>query len=206
MTPAEQAYITKYKARFGRMPPVSPAPGPRAKPIAISGGPVAFVGPTGVRVDAPKKAIPPRILPVMPPQPIPPFHLPQPPVAGNRGWRGRRRPAHRGHGHSFGHRPRPVPLPVMPPTPAPTPTPITVAPPAPVQTGPICPSWGWMVSTNPDGSETVHQCQPGQHAAAGLHDFDLSQLSSSMGTVAGIPTFWLVAGAAAYFLFLKKRR
>jgi hypothetical protein len=83
-----------------------------------------------------------------------------------------------------------------------TPVPVPVTPPAPA--GKTCPTWGWMVSTNPDGSETVHQCQPGTPAAPGLHGL-IDDISAPIAATLG-PNWLLYVGLglAAYF-FMKRR-
>lgn len=148
----------------------------------------------------------PHVKPKRPPRrhPLPPMRVPpSPPIM---------QPARPPHAHTWHHRrahghlrPHPAPLgpPVyMPPTETPAPV-VVVAPPAPVATGPICPTWGYLVRTNPDGSETVVQCQPGQHAAAGLHG--LEGIGETMAGYLG-PNWMLYVGLglAAWF-FLKKR-
>lgn len=187
--------------------------------VRVAGGIVPIRGPRIDTLPMPPTVMPPFVQPKprrkvkpMPPMRVPP--VPQPPAIQPRPVR--TRPAHtRGHryGMNYRHRPRRLGPPVyVPPTerlPQPTPVPMPVMTAPPLPTGKPCPTWGWAVSTNPDGSETVHPCTPGQPMAAGLHglgDFDLSQLSSSLGTVAGIPIFYLVVAGVAYFLFFKKGR
>lgn len=189
---ARQAYIAKYKAAYGRAPVLSSAPGPR-KPIALTGGPAVVM------------YTPPPAKPVRPVRPMPPirvFPQPAPPID------------HRPSDPRHGHRRSPIPLgpPVFVPPTTDKPAPVIQPAPLPVQPAPgglTCPSWGWMVKTNPDGSETVVRCAIGQPAPAGLHGFDevWNQVSSTMAGTLG-PNWLLYVGgaAAAYFLLFKKRR
>jgi hypothetical protein len=145
-----------------------------------------------------------------------------PPWAHGRGWgRGGYDRDHRRR-HSYGQRPGPMPpgpapigppqsegppLPVGPPVVVPAPMPVVPAP-----TGKPCPTWGWAVSTNPDGSETVHQCTPGQPMAAGLHGLYGSGLSGLDGITDTLEStlgpnwmLYLGLGIGAWFLLKKMR-
>ena len=186
-------------------PPIIKLPAPAPVPMPVTPGPtpVDTIQPGG----PPGTAVLPRRWP--------------PGRGWHRGWTTHGEPpAHGGRGerqggygydrrhrrrHSFGPRPIPVPLPVTPgPVPVPTPAPI----PAVAPTGKICPTWGYMVSTNPDGSETVHQCTPGQPGAPGLHGLDglIDDITAPIAATLG-PNWllYLGLGAAAWF-FMKKRR
>jgi hypothetical protein len=195
-----------YYETMARTQPIRFQPSGRGKPIGIVGPPIQlWAGPKG-------------------PTPVigPPASTPYPgAVLENPAYRPHRQTFHQRYGqrarqrHAHGRHPQPMPaithdkvvitgppaVMPMPVTPKPMPPPESI----PMPTGRTCPSWGWMVRTNADGSETVVPCAPGQMAPAGLHGLDFSQLQSSMGTVAGIPTFWLAAFAAAYFLFFRRR-
>lgn len=207
MTPAQIAYVKKYQATYGR----PPASLPNLQ---------AAIGPRGITVTSPPIYKPPVDRRPMPPLRVPPLRQPpavQPPLPpamtpedrwrrrpgirhAHRGWRNRRRPVAMPPTHL-------PPQPYVAPTekPAPVPMPVQTAPP----TGPICPSWGWMVRTNPDGSETVVRCAIGQPAPAGLHGLDglWDDISGKAQSLLG-PNWMLYAGGtlAAYFLLFKRRR
>src|SRR5215475_14558534 len=187
----DQAYLDKYKRTFG-----TPWTGPYRGVVSFvdpGDQSSATISPQGNYAPQlqPKPPMPvPVPLPVTPagpldtptsPGPPPTAGLPRthprgiwrPPWGGTgrgRWGKGRGEPheegRHHRRRHSYGGRPAPVPLPVTP-APPPVPVPVAVAPPVP--TGKPCPTWGWAVSTNPDGSETVHQCHPGDPMAPGLH-------------------------------------
>lgn len=216
----DPAYLAKYQKVFG-----SPYAGPYRGIVSFPNEgdqSAGTVNPTGNQYQGPpivKVPRPPVPLPVTPAGPTDTIQPGGPPGTAvaprrwppGRGW-------HRGWGerqggygydrrhrrrHSFGPRPTPVPLPV---TPAPPPVPVPVAiPPAP--TGKTCPTWGYMVSTNPDGSETVHQCQPGQPAAPGLHGLDglIDDITAPIAATLG-PNWLLYVGLGAAAWFFMKRR
>lgn len=222
----DPAYLAKYKQTFG-----APWAGVRRDIVSyVDTGDGGTVNPTGnqyrggppiIKLPGPVPT-PVPVTPVTPVTPSPPVisipgrhhkpwegrHVhPLPPVHSGRGWRDRDDGRHRRR-HSFGPRPAPPPYRLPgPPPPVPV-TPPEVAPPV-AATGKICPTWGYMVSTNPDGSETVHQCQPGSVAAAGLHGLDglFDDITAPIAGVLG-PNWMLYAGAAAlaYFFFFKKGR
>lgn len=193
---ARQLYIQKYTQRYGSAPAfLSPAP------VPIQSDSQSNSDVTG-SATAPPYLVPIGPRPVPRPMPVQIDHQPrrQPPGRG-----GYPRGMHRGMSprvthhraqHSYGHRRRPVAV-------SPTVVPVSVA------TGKTCPTWGYMVRTNPDGSETVVQCAPGQPAAAGLHGLDglLDEVTGTMQGALG-PNWMLYLGGAAiaYFLFFKKRR
>ena len=178
-------------------PPLGPAnPAPPTHDVPFH--PPVLIGP--VRhppiIYPPDPKPPVRIQPMPPirvgpyPLPVPPRYYPQP----------RRRPK-RHRRHRGPHRARhPVFIKVAPPVA--TAPPIRV-PVAPIVTGKICPSWGWMVKTNEDGSETVIKCQPGQPGAPGLHGLD--GITETMEGALG-PNWMLYIGAGlALWYFMKKR-
>lgn len=193
--------------------------GPGGNKIGVRGGQVVPLPPTLAPVDVydPPLLYPLDIPPRLPPVPIithphgprkqPPVRHPMPPI---RVPRPRIQPAplppryvkpHHGRRH---HGPRPHPVPVFGPpvyVPPVEPAPIVAA--SPVATGPICPSWGWMVKTNPDGSETVVRCAIGQPTSGGLHGLEL--ITDSIQGVLGPNWMLYVGGALAAWFFLKRR-
>jgi len=195
---ARQAYIQKYTQRYGSAPTfLSPAPS----------GPIYSDSQSNSDVTSVIMPKTPRPVPLPMPVTPPPQPQVQPPYPHGHGYgRGGRhrssravvpphRVRHHRMQHSYGHHRHPAPLPI---TPAPV-----------VTTGKTCPTWGYMVRTNPDGSETVVQCQPGSVAAAGLHGLDglFDEVSSTMQGALGQNWMLYVGGAAlAYFLFFKKGR
>jgi len=189
---ARQAYIQKYQQRYGSAPTFLSPP-----QVPIQSDSQSNAGPVGVVTS------PPYLVPIGP-RPIPrpmPVQIDHPPRRSPHARGGYPRGVHRGvpprvqhhrARHSYGHHRQPAPVAV-----------------APAPTGKTCPTWGYLVRTNPDGSETVVQCQPGSMAAAGLHGLEglFDEVSNTMQSALG-PNWMLYVGgaAAAYFLFFRKRR
>lgn len=194
--------------------PVQMYPGP-----ILTGPPIysppAYDIPSDVPVRHPPIIYPPD-KPIRPIRPMPPIRVgpvhPTPPVYQPHYRRRRRHPQpYRGGvmlqpGHHYGRRRHPYPVMPHPPIKV-APDPIVAPPILPilpiVPTGKTCPTWGWMVRTNADGSETVIACTPGQPGAAGLHG-----LESITGTLQGAlgPNWMLYIGAGlAAWYFMKKR-
>lgn len=165
---------------------------PRQPPVVYPPQPVITHPHPPARHKKPK----PHRGPLPPIRVSPPIIQPQPPQPPTRHtWHGR-------HAHPpRRHHPVPLGPPVYVPPVTETPAPVVVAP--PVASGPKCPNWGWMVRTNPDGSETVVACTPGQTAAAGLHGLD--GINEVMTGYLGPNWMMYAAIAAGAWFFLKRR-
>lgn len=181
--------------------------GPQGNKIGVRGGVVGPLPPTLSPIDSypvvprpvithpgPHKKPPRQIRPKPPIRVAPPAPMVQPAPP----------PRHTWHARAGAHRRRHHPAPLGPPVyvpPVEQPAPVVVAP--PIATGPRCPTWGWMVRTNADGSETVIACTPGQPAAAGLHGLD--GIGETMASYLG-PNWMLYVGLAVGAWYFLKRR